>query len=151
MPKVPPLAVGVKSGVSFLFAPLAGEDQEYVSPPHAIPMPFVGSLERVWADSLDRSARSHPLAILTTLVAFSLVRGRCVNVLTNEKKQDNARSHSDIVEISENGHAVIGVRIVQCHHAIMDNCDFATFGPNFNLVPIPTCCQAVWIDRHFSL
>ena len=72
-------------------------------------------------------------------------------MLTNEKKRDNARSpHSDIVEVSENGHVVIGVRIVQCYHAIMDvvigvrimqcyhaimsNSGFSTSGPNFQLV-----------------
>ena len=64
---------------------------------------------------------------------------RCDTVLTNEKKQDKAHSHSSIrvvnVEVSGNGHVVIGVRIVQCHHAIMDNSEFSTFGPNFHLGP----------------
>ena len=71
-------------------------------------------------------------------------------MLTNEKKRNSARSHSDIVEVSENGHVVIGVRIVQCYHAIMDvvigvrimqcyhaimsNSEFSTSGPNFQLV-----------------
>ena len=75
---------------------------------------------------------------------------KCDTVLTNEKKRDNARSHSDIVEVRENGHVVIGVRIVQCYHAIMDvvigvhimqcyqaimsNSEFSTSGPNFKLV-----------------
>ena len=48
---------------------------------------------------------------------------RCDDVQTNEKKQDKAHSHSCVrvvnVEVSENGHVVIGVRIVQ-YHAIMD-------------------------------
>ena len=95
------------------------------------------------------------------------VCGRCANVLTNEKKQDNARSHSDIVEVSENGHVVIGVRIVQCHHAIMDvvigaritqcyhatkpNSDFSTFGPNFIMVPISTCSQFQLVVRLYEL
>ena len=55
-------------------------------------------------------------------------------MLTNEKKQDNAHSHSGVrvinVEVIENGHVVIGVRIVQCYHAIMANSEFSTFGPN---------------------
>ena len=72
---------------------------------------------------------------------------RCDTVLSNQKKRDNAHSHSGVrvvnVEVSDNGHVVIGVRIVQCHHAIMANSEFSTFGPNFNLVPISTCCQAV--------
>ena len=67
-------------------------------------------------------------------------------MLTNEKKRDNARSHSDIVEVSENGHVVIGVRIVQCYHAIIDvvigvrttqSCpilNFALLVPIFNLL-----------------
>ena len=71
-------------------------------------------------------------------------------MLINEKKRDKAHSHSDIVEVSENGHVVIGVRIVQCYHAIMDvvipvrivqcyhalmsNSEFSTSGPNFQLV-----------------
>ena len=38
-------------------------------------MPFVGSLERVWADSLDHSARSQSLGICTTLVAVGLEFG----------------------------------------------------------------------------
>ena len=55
-------------------------------------------------------------------------------MLTNEKKRYNALSHSYIVEVSENGHVVIGVRIVQCYHAIMSNSEFSTSGPNFQLV-----------------
>ena len=38
-------------------------------------------------------------------------------------KRNSALSRSDNVEVSESGHVVIGVRIVQCHHAIMDNCE----------------------------
>ena len=45
---------------------------------------------------------------------------RCDTVLKNKKKRDNARSRSDNVEVSGNGHVVIGVRIVPCYHAIMD-------------------------------
>ena len=79
---------------------------------------------------------------------------RCDDVQTNEKKQDKAHSHSSVhvvnVEVSENGHVVIGVRIVQCYHAIMDvvigvrivqcyhaimaNYEFSTIGPNYQLV-----------------
>ena len=79
---------------------------------------------------------------------------RCDDVQTNEKKQDKAHSHSSVhvvnVEVSENGHVVIGVRIVQCYHAIMDvvigvrivqcyhaimaNSEFSTIGPNYQLV-----------------
>ena len=59
-------------------------------------------------------------------------------MLTNEKKQDNAHSHSGVrvinVEIFENGDVVIGVRIVQCYHAIMANSEFHTSGPNYQLV-----------------
>ena len=82
---------------------------------------------------------------------------RCDTVLTNEKKQDNAHSHSGVRVVSDNGHVVIGVRIVQCYHAIMDvvisvrtmqcyhaimsNSDFSTFSPNFILVPISNRSQ----------
>ena len=87
-------------------------------------------------------------------------------MLTNEKKRDNAHSHSGVRVVSDHGHVVIGVRIVLCYHAIMDvvigvrimQCyhaimsisDFSTFGPNFNLFPISTCCQTVFCDRQFS-
>ena len=40
--------------------------------------------------------------------------------LCNRKRRDYARSRSVIVEVCGSGHVVIGVRIVQCHHAIMD-------------------------------
>ena len=60
----------------------------------------------------------------------------CDTVLTNEKKQDYARSHSDNVEVSGNAHVVIGVRIVQCHHAIMSNAEFSTILNFPLLVPI---------------
>ena len=79
---------------------------------------------------------------------------RCDDVQTNEKKQDKAHSHSGVrvvnVEVSENGHVVIGVRIVQCYHSIMDvaigvrimqcyhaimsNSAFSTSGSTFQLV-----------------
>ena len=63
----------------------------------------------------------------------------CDTVLTNEKKRDNAHSHSGVrvvnVEVSDNRHVVIGGRTVQCHHAIMTNSECPTiFGPNFNLL-----------------
>ena len=80
-------------------------------------------------------------------------------MLSNEKKRDNAHLHSGVRVVSDNGHVVIGVRIVQCYHAIMDvvigvrimqcyhaimaNVHFSSFGPNFILVRISTCCQAV--------
>ena len=84
------------------------------------------------------------------------VCARCDTVLTHKKKRNSARSRSDNVEVCESGHVVIGVRNVQCHHAIMDNCahvvigvrvmhchhafmansKFSTCGPNFILVPI---------------
>ena len=47
-----------------------------------------------------------------------LSHGECARDVTkcadkqDKQKQDNARSRSDIVEVSENGHVVIGVRIV---------------------------------------
>ena len=81
---------------------------------------------------------------------------RCDNVLTNEKKQDKAHSHSGVrvdvlnMEVSDNGHVVIGVGIMQCYHAIMDvvigvrimqcyhsimaNSEYSTFDPNYQLV-----------------
>ena len=59
---------------------------------------------------------------------------RCDDVLRNNKKRDSVRSHSDNVEVSENGHVVIGVRIVQCYHTIMSNSECSTSGPNSQLV-----------------
>ena len=62
----------------------------------------------------------------------SLIEPRCVcarcDVLTHKKKRNSARSRSDNVEVSESGHVVIGVRIVQCHHANMDNCEHVAIG-----------------------
>ena len=76
-------------------------------------------------------------------------------MLTDEKKQDNAHSHSGVrvvnVEVSDDGHVVIGVRIVQCYHAIMANSEFSTFGPNFNLLPISTCSQFQLVVRLYGL
>ena len=66
-------------------------------------------------------------------------------MLTNEKKQDNARSHSYIVEVSDNGHVVIGVRIVQCYHAIMDNSEHVVIG-----VRIVQCYHAIMDNADFS-
>ena len=72
---------------------------------------------------------------------YDLSRGecaRCDDVQTNEKKQDKAHSHSGVrvvnVEVSENGHVVIGVRIVQCYHAIMANSEFPLLVPIINLL-----------------
>ena len=63
---------------------------------------------------------------------------RCDDVQTNEKKQDKAHSHSGVrvvnVEVSENGHVVIGVRIVHCYHAIMANSEFPLLVPIINLL-----------------
>ena len=63
---------------------------------------------------------------------------RCDDAQTNEKKQDKAHSHSGVrvvyVEVSENGHVVIGVRIVQCYHAIMANSEFSLLVPIINLL-----------------
>ena len=70
----------------------------------------------------------------------------CADVLTNEKKWDNACSHSDIVEVSENGHVVIGVRIVQCYHAIMDNSEHVVIG-----VRIVQCYHAIMDKSEFPL
>ena len=62
---------------------------------------------------------------------------RCDDVLTNEKKQDKVHSHSGVrvvnVEVSDNGHVVIGVGIVQCYHAIMANSEFSLLVPIVNL------------------
>ena len=62
---------------------------------------------------------------------------RCDDVLTNEKKQDKAHSHSDVrvvnVEVSDHGHVVIGVGIVQCYHAIITNSEFSLLS-NYQLV-----------------
>ena len=68
---------------------------------------------------------------------------RCDDVLTNDKKQDKAHSHASVrvdvlnVEVSDNGHVVIGVGIVQCYHATITNSVFSL------LVQLSTCCQAV--------
>ena len=63
---------------------------------------------------------------------------RDVTMCRQREEQDKALSHSGVrvvnVEVSENGHVVIGVRIVQCYHAIMANSEFSTFGPNYQLV-----------------
>ena len=65
----------------------------------------------------------------------SLLEPRCVCArcdvhvtLCNRKRRDYARSRSDNEEVSESGHVVIGVRIVQCHHATMDNCEHVVNG-----------------------
>ena len=57
-----------------------------------------------------------------------LSHGACACDESNKKELDSARSRSDNVEICGSGHVVIGVRIVQCHHAIMDNCEHVVIG-----------------------
>ena len=91
------------------------------------------------------------------------VRDDCDNVLTNEKKRDKAHSHSCVRVVSDNGHVVIGARIVQCNYAIMDvvigvrimKCYHAimatTFGTNFNLVPSSTCSQFQLVVKLYEL
>ena len=63
---------------------------------------------------------------------------RCDTVLTNEKKRDNAHSHPGVrivnVDVNDDGHVVIGVRIVQCYHAIMANSELPLFVPIINLL-----------------
>ena len=49
-------------------------------------------------------------------------------MLTHKKKLNKARSCSVIVEICGSGQVVIGVRIVQCHNAIMDNREHVVIG-----------------------
>ena len=110
-----------------------------------------------------RARRGETLAWTWTcgLSEWSLLEPRCVcevwRAITQETEQCALRL--DNVEVSVNGHVVIGARIVQCHHAIMAISEFSTFGPNFilvqistcNLFPDPTCCQAECFDRHFFL
>ena len=69
----------------------------------------------------------------------------CARGCTDKKELDSARSRSDNVEVCGSGHVVIGVRIVQCHHAIMDNVNFPLLVPisSCNLFPVPTCCHTV--------
>ena len=66
---------------------------------------------------------------------------RCDDVLRNKKKRDNARPRSDNVEVSGDGHVVIGVRIVPCYHAIMD----IVIG-----VRIMQCYHAIITNSEFS-
>ena len=66
------------------------------------------------------------------------MRGRCVNVLTDKKKRNNARSRSDIVEVCDSGHVVIGVRIVQCSSLPEDSCHHSLDGSSPLL---ETTCQ----------
>ena len=49
-------------------------------------------------------------------------------MLTNEKKRNNAHSHSGVRVVSDNGHVVIGVRIMQCYQAIMANSEHVVIG-----------------------
>ena len=70
---------------------------------------------------------------------------RCDNVLTNEKKQDKAHTHSGVRVVSDNGHVVIGVRIVQCYHAIMANSEHVVIG-----VRIVQCYHAIMSNSDFS-
>ena len=55
---------------------------------------------------------------------------RCDDVVTNEKKQDKAQSHSGVRVCC---HVVIGVGIVQCYHAIITNSEFSLL-VQFNLL-----------------
>ena len=109
----------------------------------------------------------------------SLLEPRCVcarcDVLTHKKKL-NMRAHSQTwksvkVVMSSLVFASCSVTtqswtIVNMLSLMSASCNvtthswpMSTFGPNFilvpistcNLFPVPTCCQAVWIDRHFSL
>ena len=54
------------------------------------------------------------------LITWATVRVREMWRANTQEETEHARSQSD-VEVSESGRVVIGVRIVQCHHAIMDN------------------------------
>ena len=58
----------------------------------------------------------------------------CDTVLTNEKKKNKAHSHSGVRVVNVEGHVVIGVRIVQCYHAIMANPEFSLLVPIINLL-----------------
>ena len=75
------------------------------------------SLHETHVDDMDDKHKTHDLSHGEC--------ARCDGVQTNQKKQDKAHSHLSVrvvnVEVSENGHVVIGVRIVQCYHAIMSN------------------------------
>ena len=79
-------------------------------------------------------------------VKDSLLEPRCVCArrCTDKKKLNSARSRSDNVEVSESGHVVIGVRIVQCHHASMDNCEQVVIG-----VRVMHCHHAFMANVHF--
>ena len=55
-------------------------------------------------------------------------------MLTNEKKRDSAHTHSGVRVVSDNGHVVIVVRIVQCYHTITANSEHVVIG-----VRIVTC------------
>ena len=65
--------------------------------------------------------------------------------LCNRKRRDYARSCSVIVEICESGHVVIGVRIVQFHHVIMDKCEHVVIG-----VRVIHCNHAFMANSLFS-
>ena len=59
-------------------------------------------------------------------------------MLTNEQKRDTAHSHSGVCVVTDHGHVVIGVRIVQCYHAIMDNSEHVVIS-----VRIVQCYHAI--------
>ena len=77
----------------------------------------------------------------------SLLESRCVCArrgrANTQEETEHARSRSD-VEVSESGHVVIGVRIVQCHHVIMDNCEHVVIG-----VRVMHCHHALMANVHF--
>ena len=86
--------------------------------------------EHMWMTDMDDKHKTHDLSHGEC--------ARCDDVQTNEKKQDKAHPHSGVrvvnVEVSENGHVVIGVRIVQCYHAIMANSEFPLLVPIIHLL-----------------
>ena len=88
-------------------------------------------VREVEGESRGEEKRSHEHGhvdgVKDSLLEPRCVCGRCY-VLTHVKKQNSARSRSDNVEVSESGHVIIGVRIVQCHYAIMGNCEHVVIG-----------------------
>ena len=65
---------------------------------------------------------------------------RDVTMCRQTRRNGTRRTHTQVgvsvvnVEVSENGHVVIGVRIVQCYHAIMANSEFPFLVPIVNLL-----------------
>ena len=81
-------------------------------------------VREVEGESKARRKRSHEHehvdGMKDSLLESRFVCARC-DVLIHKKKRNSARSRSDNLDVSESGHVVISVRIVQCHHAIMNN------------------------------